>query len=72
MCSIYPGAFNEYKIKLLKNAGCILVYFGIQSGVERIRNNYLNRKEKNMQIMEMVKNLKKYNISISIDHIDFI
>lgn len=51
-CHLRIGMFDERMLTLLKNAGCRAVAFGVESGSERIRNEVLNRKMSNEQIIE--------------------
>ncbi len=55
--------------KMLKEAGCIEVEFGIQTPFENIRKKICKRSETNAQVMKSVKHLKKNNIVFSVSHI---
>ncbi len=56
-------------IKLLKEGGCDLLWFGIQSANEEIRQKVHNRHETNDQIIRATKLCKKAGIKFMIDHI---
>ncbi|MBI2040888.1 MAG: B12-binding domain-containing radical SAM protein [DPANN group archaeon] len=58
-------ASQEKNVQLLKQAGCVCVSFGIESGSPNIRQNVLNRWMSNEQIINAFKLLRKYKIRIS-------
>ncbi len=58
----HPAAITEEKIKILKEAGCNEIGFGIQSGNEFIRNNIMLRRVSNNKIKESVRILEKYKM----------
>ncbi len=49
----------------LKEAGCFRFTIGIESGSERVRYNYLNRRMANSSILNAMSLLKKHRIQIS-------
>ncbi len=53
---------NEERIVLLKESGCRLVCFGVETGNEDARNNILNKKISDKQIIQSATLLKKYGI----------
>ena len=53
---------DEDSIRLAKEANCHSVYFGIESGSERIRNEVLKKNIMNKDIYRTAKLLKKYKI----------
>jgi anaerobic magnesium-protoporphyrin IX monomethyl ester cyclase len=53
---------DEEKISYLKDSGCRLVCFGIETGREDIRNNVLKKSIKDEQIFKAAELLKKYKI----------
>lgn len=55
---------SENNIQKLSEMGCKALYFGIESGNPKIRNEILNKKISNRQILMAAQLLKKYNIKI--------
>lgn len=53
---------NEEIMKILKDAGCSRIHFGIESGNEEIRKKYLNRQMTNEQIINAFQLCKKYGV----------
>jgi len=53
---------NEEMGKILKEAGCCRIHFGLESGNEEMRRKYLNRTMTNEQIINAFKICKKYGI----------
>lgn len=53
-CMIRADTTDEEVIKHLANAGCRIVLIGIESGVERIRNDIYNKKVINIDIINTV------------------
>ncbi len=51
LISISPLLTTEEKLKVLKDAGCIHVSIGLESGDEKIRNEIFNRNISNEQIL---------------------
>ena len=60
---------NEESLSMLKSGGCRLLMFGLQSGSERIRENILNRHEKNSDVERVSEICHRLNIRFSVDHI---
>lgn len=58
-------AFDEERAKLLKDAGCIIVKFGLESGSERIRREILKRPMTNDEIIHAFESAHKYNLHTS-------
>lgn len=61
------GRFNELDeglVKKLKESGCYYVSAGIETGNEKIRNEVLNKRLSNEQIIRGARLLKKYKIGI--------
>ncbi len=47
-----PNVFSERAAKMLAEAGCYQVYFGVESGNERIRNQVIGRRMGEQQIVD--------------------
>ncbi|MBU4342702.1 MAG: B12-binding domain-containing radical SAM protein [Candidatus Omnitrophica bacterium] len=62
VCSSHVNALNEDIIRILKDAGCRVVSFGIETGNERLRNQLLNKHITNGQIEEIARLFKKYKL----------
>jgi radical SAM superfamily enzyme YgiQ (UPF0313 family) len=60
---------TEERIKLMKEAGCWIVFFGLQSASDKVRRDVCNRFYTNEEIESFVKLCRKYDIQVSIDHI---
>lgn len=67
--SVYPNTINKRIVHLLKEAGCVLVEMGIQSGNESLRRNLLKRNETNDQIIEAAHLLKGEGIHLQTEFI---
>ena len=50
-------------LKLLKEAGCFQIYFGVETGDEQLRARVLSRYMSNDQIVEAFKNCRKLGIA---------
>lgn len=61
-CNVRANLINKEVVRLLKKAGCYAVWFGIECGNEKIRNELLKRLMTNEQIFKTCKLLKKYSI----------
>lgn len=53
---------DEAFCKLAAEAGCDLIWFGIESGSERYRNDRLNRNMSNEQVLTAAENCRKFGI----------
>ena len=60
---------DEKRIKLLKDAGCQLITFGLQSVSYRVRREICNRIYTNDVIESAVRICKKYDLDVIVDHI---
>ncbi|MFQ5685157.1 MAG: B12-binding domain-containing radical SAM protein, partial [Candidatus Scalindua sp.] len=58
-------AFDDERAKLLKDAGCMIIKFGLESGSERIRREILKRPMTNEDIIRAFKSAHKYNLHTS-------
>jgi len=63
-CYITPAGVNEEIISDLKNSGCHSIAMGIQSGNEKLREQVMERKYSNEQVIEAANIIKKYNIKL--------
>ena len=63
-CMIRADTADEEVIKHLADAGCKIVLLGIESGVERIRNDIYNKKVINADIISTVRLARKYGIKV--------
>lgn len=63
-CCVRPGTIHEEMVKVLKEAGLRMVFFGVDSGNDFIRKKIMGRNIEKSQIIEDAKLLKKYNIII--------
>lgn len=61
-CLIRADLATDETIKLLKDSGCYLVSYGIESGNETLRNNVLKKRLTNKQILNCARLLKKYKV----------
>ncbi len=66
-CLAHPSLAKEETIALLKEAGCILVDFGLQTGCASIRERVLQRYEKNEEVIRVAKACKKYRLKFAMD-----
>jgi radical SAM superfamily enzyme YgiQ (UPF0313 family) len=58
-------AFDDERARLLKEAGCIIVKFGLESGSERIRREILHRPMTNEEITHAFECAHKYDLHSS-------
>lgn len=66
-CLAHPGLAKEETIALVKDAGCILIDFGLQSGCADIRTQILQRYEKNEDVISITRACKKYKLKFAMD-----
>jgi len=62
MCNLHVKAANERKVRLLKQAGCRLVCFGIECGDEQVSRSLLRRNITNDEIAGLAKTLRDFDI----------
>ena len=60
--STRANTLDEEVVRALKRAGCTDLYFGVESGNERIRNQVIKKKVTDQQIVEAVRLCRKYMI----------
>lgn len=68
-CTSNPHAIKDEQIFLLKDAGCELIGFGIQSCNEKTRKEILHRYGTNQRIMDVARLCHRLGIRFSVDHI---
>ena len=61
-CLLRANLVDEEFIKMLKDTGCYRISFGIESGNEYVRNQIMNRKMSNDQIISAFSLAKKYGL----------
>lgn len=64
VCNIRANLVTEETIKQLKEANCVLVYMGIETGNEKYRKEVLERDISDEQILNACKLIKKYKIKL--------
>jgi radical SAM superfamily enzyme YgiQ (UPF0313 family) len=62
ICLVRADLITEDIVKKLKEAYCYSVFFGVESGDEKLRNLILNKRITDFQIIEAAALLKKYKI----------
>ncbi|MFH1862345.1 MAG: radical SAM protein, partial [bacterium] len=62
LSTVRANLVDEELVKALKEAGCVSCVFGVESGVERIRNEVLAKGVKDEHIYETARLFKKYKI----------
>lgn len=60
---------KDAQMKLLTEAGCRQINFGLQSASERVRCDICNRRHSNDDVRQAVEVCRKYGVEIQIDHI---
>ena len=66
-CLAHPSFAQEETIALLKDGGCTLIDFGLQTGCADIRRSILQRYEKNEDVMNLAKACKRYKLKFALD-----
>lgn len=64
ICNIRADLITPKMVRQLRNANCIVVYIGIETGNEKIRKEILERNMSNEQILNVCRLLKKAGIKI--------
>ncbi len=64
ICNIRADLINPEMVRQLRNANCIVVYIGIETGNEKVRREILERNMGNEQILNACRLLKKEGIKI--------
>lgn len=68
-CSGHTKFLSEEIIQRLKKSGCKMVWFGIQSASEEIRQKVLHRYEKNEEVLKVAGLCHKVGLRFMVDHI---
>ncbi len=68
-CFIHPKFFDKEIAVALKSAGCNLVWYGIQSGSEKVRREVLDRYETNEEIIRTAEICRELGLKYMVDHI---
>jgi len=63
-CNVRANLVNDRICRLLREAGCIEVAMGVESGNDRLRNEVLKRDLNREQIIEAAKLIRKYGIRL--------
>jgi len=66
-CHIHPRFTDDEMITLLKDAGCLGMTMGLQTGSEESRHKYFERFESNEKIIESSQTLAKHRIKCTYD-----
>ncbi len=64
-CNTRPETVNEELVRLLKEANCVLIAIGIESGDEEVRTQVLQRRMTDERIVEAFALIRKYGIRVS-------
>ncbi len=62
-CNTRPETVNEELVKLLKEANCVVIAIGIESGNEELRTKVLERRMKGKRIVEAFDIVRKHGIA---------
>lgn len=68
-CFGHVQILTEEMVRLLKDGGCDLLWFGVQSANENIRKTVYNRHETNEQIIKAAELCHKEKLKFMVDHI---
>jgi len=66
-CTGHVNLLNEEIARVMKNAGCYGINFGVQTFNENIRKNFLNRVERNAQIEKAFKICDDFKMRYDVD-----
>jgi len=65
VCNAHPRVFDKEMAQALKDAGCALVKFGLESGSERVRRNILRRHMSNKAIVRAFESAHRHGLDTS-------
>lgn len=68
-CFGHPKFLSQEIVELLKEGGCELVWFGVQSASQEIRRKVFNRHETNAEIIRAAKLCYKAKLNFMVDHL---
>jgi len=68
-CTANPGTIKDEELRLLKEANCSMIGFGVQSACEQTRVNTLCRRGTNERIKQVAKLCHELKITFHFDHI---
>ena len=68
-CFIHAKMFDTELGKILKRAGCKLIWFGIQTGSEKVRKDILDRFETDQEIIRAAEACRENKLRFMVDHI---
>ncbi|HRZ85789.1 MAG TPA: radical SAM protein [Candidatus Paceibacterota bacterium] len=68
-CIGHVNCINENIVQMLKKSGCKIIQIGVQTTCDYTRKNVIKRYETNDAIKRAAEIIKKYGISLEIDHI---
>lgn len=68
-CISHVKFLNDEILKELKSAKCFSIDIGIQTGSEELRRTILNRYETNEEFLKACALIRKYKMSLFVDHI---
>ena len=61
-CNVYGGMLDEGTIGLLKESNCYLIYIGVETGVQNVRYDLLEKRISNKQFIKIFKMARKAGI----------
>ncbi len=62
LCNARVETIQDEVLRALKNAGCMMIHFGVETGNEWLRRNILNRKHSNQKIVRAFELTRKHAI----------
>jgi radical SAM superfamily enzyme YgiQ (UPF0313 family) len=66
-CLAHVSLIDEEAVGLLKEAGCTLIDFGLQTGSPSIRSKILQRYEKNEEVLKIAEVCRKHKLKFALD-----